>query len=111
MIDHYVSQRKGLSADNFLRLTLIGSTVRLHLHGIKFAITPVTDKERILIDFREFGTITNVIERHPQHILVIDHKGHEIFVPAADEFIVEIERDKKIFSLDCPEGLIDIYKQ
>ncbi len=57
----------------------------------------------------EIGTIKSVIERNPQHIFLVDHKGKEVLIPATDEFIVEINRSNKTITMACPDGLLDIY--
>lgn len=57
------------------------------------------------------GTIDHVMERPVQPVFVITQGEQEIYVPAVNEFIVEINRAKKEVILDCPEGLLDIYRQ
>jgi 16S rRNA processing protein RimM len=57
------------------------------------------------------GTIDYVLERAVQPVFVIAQGETEFYVPAIDEFIIEINRSKKEVHLDCPEGLLDIYRQ
>ena len=44
-----------------------------------------------------------------QAIFKIKNGAFEILVPARNEFIVRIDRDKKHLEIEAPEGLIDIY--
>jgi 16S rRNA processing protein RimM len=39
----------------------------------------------------------------------IDFQGKEILIPAVDEFLKEVDRERKIIHIDAPDGLIDIY--
>jgi 16S rRNA processing protein RimM len=57
------------------------------------------------------GTIEYILERPAQPVFVISQSETEFYVPAIDEFIIEINRAKKEVQLDCPEGLLDIYRQ
>ena len=35
--------------------------------------------------------------------------GHEIFIPATDEFIAELDEETRTIVFDLPEGLLDLY--
>ena len=39
---------------------------------------------------------------------VEDEKGNDLLVPAADEFIKEINKDKQTITVELPEGLLDL---
>ncbi len=66
----------------------------------------VTDK-----NYGEIGTVQNVLDFPQQAIFQILKDKTEILIPAKEEFIVTIDREKKELHLNAPEGLIDIYLQ
>lgn len=55
------------------------------------------------------GTIAEVLDFPQQAILRILQNDTEILVPAREEFIVRIDRANKVFEVQTPEGLLDIY--
>jgi 16S rRNA processing protein RimM len=79
------------------------------LSGKKFYLHEISGFTAIDKQFGEIGTITGVLDLPMQTVLQIQHGEHEILVPAREQFIVRIDRDKKIMELDAPEGLINIY--
>ena len=40
---------------------------------------------------------------------MVSYKETEILFPLNEDFIVEIDDEEKILTLDLPEGLLDIY--
>ncbi|RMG80880.1 MAG: 16S rRNA processing protein RimM [Bacteroidetes bacterium] len=54
------------------------------------------------------GKITDVIETG-QAILVVNQDEKEILIPAIDDFIVEIDRKNKVFKIQVPSDLIELY--
>lgn len=64
----------------------------------------VIDKEK-----GEIGVCDGFIEVTQQPVMQIIFEGKEILVPAVDEFIISLDREKKIIFIDAPEELIDIY--
>ncbi|HRG39170.1 MAG TPA: 16S rRNA processing protein RimM, partial [Bacteroidia bacterium] len=57
----------------------------------------------------DIGTVQEVMDFPQQAIFKIKKDAFEILVPARDEFIIRIDRDKKHLEIEAPEGLIDIY--
>ncbi len=56
------------------------------------------------------GVCKAVIDRSAQPIFLIEHpSGKEVLIPAIDEFIEHIAREKKQILLNCPEGLVALY--
>ena len=55
------------------------------------------------------GIINQVIESNNNPLLEVNFEGKEILIPLQDDFIVEIDKVKKVFKVKCPEGLIDLY--
>jgi 16S rRNA processing protein RimM len=57
----------------------------------------------------DIGIVEEVLDFPQQAIFKIKNGPFEILVPAKEEFIIRIDRDKKHLEIEAPEGLIDIY--
>jgi 16S rRNA processing protein RimM len=57
----------------------------------------------------ELGEITEVNEYPQQFVATVHYKNKDILFPLNEDFIVEIDDEEKILTLDLPEGLLDIY--
>ncbi len=57
----------------------------------------------------ELGEILEVNEYPQQYVAAINYKGKEVLFPLNEDFIVEIDDEENILTLDLPEGLLDIY--
>ncbi len=64
----------------------------------------VTDK-----NYGDIGIMQSILDFPQQAIFQIVKDKNEILIPAKDEFIISIDREKKELHLNAPEGLIDIY--
>ena len=56
----------------------------------------------------EIETVDNTSEN--VLFLVTDSQGEEFYIPATDEYIIEIDDEKRTMSMDLPEGLLDLNK-
>lgn len=65
----------------------------------------VIDKE-----LGEIGTITDIDESTINTLFLLKRKGtsDDIIIPASDDFVTDIDSDKKILYVDLPSGLIDM---
>ena len=81
------------------------------LEGKQFYFHEVIDFKMIDATLGSIGFCKDVIDSSAQPLFKIMDGETEILVPAVDEFIESIDRDKKEIHLNCPEGLIDLYKQ
>lgn len=112
---HFILQfeeiEDGEQAEKFIgREIYLPMEVLPTLEGKKFYYHEVIDFEMIDTTLGSIGTCLNVLDNSSQAIFLIQHpSGKEILVPAVDEFILEINREKKQISLECPEGLVDVY--
>jgi len=59
--------------------------------------------------FGELGTIETILDLRQQALFQIRYGDKEILIPAVDGIILEINRERKIITIEAPEGLIDIY--
>ncbi|MBE2247112.1 MAG: 16S rRNA processing protein RimM [Candidatus Competibacteraceae bacterium] len=57
----------------------------------------------------ELGKVKEVMDHLKQPVMVIISGTHEILIPIIDEFLVEVNREKKEVWVEAPEGLLDIY--
>jgi 16S rRNA processing protein RimM len=57
----------------------------------------------------ELGEIIDVNEYPQQFVATVLYKEKEILFPLNEDFIVEIDDEGHILTLDLPEGLLDIY--
>jgi 16S rRNA processing protein RimM len=65
---------------------------------------------RILLpDNSHVGTISEIIENPGQWLLeIITPAGKKLLIPFHEDFIVSIDKRKKIIIMDLPEGLLEI---
>ena len=61
--------------------------------------------------FGKVGILKEVNDQSAQALFEIERSGHEILIPIHDEFIINIDRDKKIITVKTPPGLIDLYNK
>lgn len=58
----------------------------------------------------EIGIIIGVDDNPKNPLMQVEHdSGSEIIIPFVDEIIQDINMDKKLVTVTCPEGLIDLY--
>lgn len=63
----------------------------------------------MLSDGKVIGSCKSIIDNSAQALFQIEANEKEILVPAIDEFIDAIDRDKKEIHLNLPEGLLELY--
>ncbi|MDR0973942.1 MAG: ribosome maturation factor RimM [Prevotellaceae bacterium] len=54
------------------------------------------------------GAITAIDDTTVNVLFVIDHAGKELLIPAAEDFITDVDTHHKTLVLNLPEGLLDI---
>ena len=79
------------------------------LDGKAFYYHEVTGFEIWEKSFGKVGVLKGVNAQSAQALFEIERNGHEILIPIHDEFIINIDRDKKIITVKTPPGLIDLY--
>jgi len=65
--------------------------------------------EALEIRAGQVGEISNFYTNGPQDIFAIQKGEKEILVPVVDDFIHEINHEKKQITFSLPEGLLEIY--
>ena len=53
------------------------------------------------------GDITDIDDTTENALFVVDADGNQIFVPISENLILEIDDEKKVISMELPQGLID----
>ena len=79
------------------------------LTGTKFYFHEV---EGFSISEKSFGLIgkcENILDYPQQALFQIFHQKKEVLVPIKDEFILEVNREKKTILMELPDGLLDVY--
>ncbi|MAY88809.1 MAG: 16S rRNA processing protein RimM [Pseudooceanicola sp.] len=79
------------------------------LSGNQFYYHQITGYTVEDVNYGTVGTIKSVNDNTAQALFVIENNGNEVLIPINDEFIEEVNHDKKLILLNTPEGLIDIY--
>lgn len=64
--------------------------------------------EIIESDNGSIGKVIAVDKSTANTLFVIENGDDEILIPVADEFIVDIDHEKKIIYVELPEGLLDL---
>jgi 16S rRNA processing protein RimM len=94
---------------------LVGKKVFLPLHqlpaleGKQFYFHEVIGWKAIDENDRTIGSILDVLDRGPQELLLVKSaEEKEIYLPLADDFILDVDRAKRELKLVVPEGLLDL---
>lgn len=61
------------------------------------------------VNFGPLGKIKGVTEIHKNPLLEIDYNGKEVLIPLQEDFILSVDKTKKVMVLQTPAGLIDLY--
>ena len=79
------------------------------LTGNKFYYHEVIGFEIIEEDGKTCGTVISVNDQTSQHYFILHLAQKEIVIPIIKEWILEVNRDKKLIKMQLPEGLIDVF--
>ena len=79
------------------------------LSGNKFYFHEIIGYKAIDTEEGEIGTIEAVLDGNAQDIFQIKRGKKEILIPIVDDFLLEVNREKKEILLNAPEGLIEFY--
>lgn len=98
-------------AKNFVNAELYLPLAALpKLSGNKFYYHEVENFEIADASNNIIGKLDSILDQKTNPLLSITHhSGKEILLPLRDEFIIEVNRDKKLMKLDFPDGLLELY--
>ncbi len=54
------------------------------------------------------GTIESIFENGPNDLFVCSLEGNEVLIPISDDWIIEVDRDKRHILMNLPEGLVEV---
>lgn len=57
------------------------------------------------------GIIKDVLENGPNDLFQLTNDGQEVLIPVADDWIVSVDRELGIISMNLPEGLLDVNRK
>jgi 16S rRNA processing protein RimM len=100
--------------DEFFAQRFLNHDVFIESKGRKktaelFSSHEFLDYHIIDTSFGDLGPITRVDDLPQQEIAICIFKEKEIMIPLNDDFIDEIDEEKRIIKVSLPEGLVDLY--
>lgn len=75
----------------------------------EFSITDLKGFEVTDMNHGRLGVINNIDEYPQQYIATLLFRSKEVMFPLSEDFIREVDEEKKELYVHLPEGLIDIY--
>ncbi|MDB4240437.1 ribosome maturation factor RimM [Flavobacteriaceae bacterium] len=75
------------------------------LNGNKFYYHEITNFMVLDLTLGEIGKVLKVNDQTSQPIIVVINNNSEIMIPLVDDFLIDINRDKKTLTFNLPEGL------
>lgn len=57
----------------------------------------------------DLGTISSIMEMKAHPVLVVNHRGYEVLIPAVEPIIEKIDRRKHTVHCALPDGLLELY--
>lgn len=98
--------------------SLTGSSVFLPLEklpplsGTKFYYHEVIGwKIEDLTSGLSAGIIKDVLENGPNDLFQLTNEGQEVLIPVADDWIVKVDRELGVISMNLPEGLLEVNRK
>ena len=55
------------------------------------------------------GEVLSVYEGTGQDLIAVDYNGDEVLIPITDHIVTQVDKSKKVITVNLPEGLIDVY--
>ncbi len=101
----------GVDSEKYAK-RMVGSSVFLFKNEIIVLPEEFTDSELInylLIEetLGEIGLIEQIDNYSGNIVITVNYRGKELLVPFNDDFLVHLDKPKKILTLRFPEGLLD----
>ena len=56
----------------------------------------------------EIGKVIDVDDSTINTLFVVDHTDTEVLIPAQEDFIVDLDREKRVITMQIPAGLLDL---
>ena len=75
------------------------------LNGDKFYYHEIISYAVLDLSLGNIGKVKEVNDQTSQPIIVVNNGLNEVMIPLVDDFLIEINRNKKTLTFDLPEGL------
>jgi len=75
------------------------------LNGDKFYYHEIISYTVLDLSLGNIGKVKEVNDQTSQPIIVVNNGLNEVMIPLVDDFLIEINRNKKTLTFDLPEGL------
>jgi len=75
------------------------------LNGDKFYYHEIISYSVLDLSLGNIGKVKEVNDQTSQPIIVVNNGLNEVMIPLVDDFLIEINRNKKTLTFDLPEGL------
>jgi 16S rRNA processing protein RimM len=79
------------------------------LTGDKFYYHEVIGFEVVDRRAGKIGVLESVMDQGPQDIFIIRAGDREVLLPASDDILLKVDRDKRVLHVNTPEGLLNLY--
>lgn len=86
----------------------VDSSLFVSEEGEPIYLSEILDFEVMDSNVGIIGRVHSFVDNGVYDLLVVNYKGIDIQLPFVDEFIVEIDHEKKQVHLALPEGLLDV---
>lgn len=80
------------------------------LEGNKFYYHEIIGFQVTDVQHGDIGQVLRVIDSGVQPLFEVNFQSQIILIPVVDEWILDVDREKKEVQIQTPEGLIDLYK-
>lgn len=111
--NQYIIQFEGMDANEAREFVGVELYLPLSdlpkLPGNRFYFHEVIGFKVVDANKGEIGVCREFLEVSNNPIMVVDHDGVEILIPASQQFVTQVDRDNHILHIQAPEGLIDVY--
>ncbi len=57
---------------------------------------------------KSIGIITEIDDSTENALFILDSDGTDLLIPVVEEYIIDIDHDHKILTMNLPEGLLDL---
>ncbi len=105
---------EGVNAENDARLLLrknlfLPAQILPKLSGTHFYDHEVVDFTVVDVNFGEVGKLKSIVDLQVNPLIQIMKDEKEVLIPLIEGVVVELDRKKKVMTIEAPAGLIELY--
>tara|TARA_B100001094_G_scaffold114682_1_gene110636 strand:- start:225 stop:740 length:516 start_codon:yes stop_codon:yes gene_type:complete len=75
------------------------------LNGNKFYYHEIINFTVLDLNLGKIGKVEKINDQTLQPIIIVDNGKRKIMIPLVDDFLIDLDRNKKTLTFDLPEGL------